>query len=130
VAGGILAAYWNPSCNARSLIQHFAADVTLAAMAVEVFPEIDRNHVSAWVLVGFFGLGSLFTYALKVWTPQMEHQEGAAASGLEAGMALATFTDVAVEGFMIGARFSANGETGTILVLSDSRSSCSSWGLR
>jgi zinc transporter, ZIP family len=117
LAGGLLAAYWNPSRSARSLIQHFAAGVILAALAVEVFPEIGRGHIPAWVLVTSFALGSLFMYALKVWTTRMEAHEGAAGSSIETGLVLATFVDVAVDGFMIGAGFSASGETGTILAL-------------
>jgi ZIP family zinc transporter len=36
VFGGLLAVVWNPSHHTRSLIQHFAAGVVLAALAVEV----------------------------------------------------------------------------------------------
>jgi ZIP family zinc transporter len=60
-------------------------------------------------------------YGLKLWTMRLEHQE--AASGIEAaqslgmGLLLATFIDVATDGFIIGAGFAAGGETGLILAL-------------
>jgi len=42
---------------------------------------------------------------------------GATALGVDAGLALATFIDVAMDGFIIGAGFAAGGETGAILAL-------------
>jgi ZIP family zinc transporter len=60
--GGILSALWTPSHTTRSLIQHFAAGVVLAALAVELLPEIEREHAPGLVLIGSFALGSLFMY--------------------------------------------------------------------
>lgn len=74
LAGGILAAVWSPSRQARSLIQHFAAGVVLAALAVELLPEIGREHAPALVTIGAFALGSLFMFGLKLWTIRLEHQ--------------------------------------------------------
>ncbi len=103
----------------RSLIQHFAAGVVLAALAVELLPDIGREHAPGLVLAGAFALGSLFMYGLKLWTARLEHQASAAgtAGGLGTGLLLATFIDVATDGFIIGAGFAAGGETGTILAL-------------
>lgn len=119
LGGGILAAVWNPSHQMRSLIQHFAAGVVLAALAVELLPEIGREHAPGPVLVGSFALGSLFMYGLKLWTMRLEHQASlkGTAAGLGSGLLLATFIDVATDGFIIGAGFAAGGETGTILAL-------------
>jgi zinc transporter, ZIP family len=118
LAGGVLAAYWHPSRQARSLIQHFAAGVVLAALAVELLPEIGREHAPPLVIAGSFALGSIFMYALKLWTLRMEHRAVAPVSGsLDRGLLVATFVDVAVDGFIIGAGFAAGGETGTILAL-------------
>ena len=119
LGGGVLAAFWTPSNATRSMIQHFAAGVVLAALAVELLPEIEREHAPSLVLVGAFALGSLFMYALKLWTLRLEHAATAAgtASGLSTGLLLATFIDVATDGFIIGAGFAAGGETGTILAL-------------
>lgn len=120
LVGGVLAAYWHPSHQARSLIQHFAAGVVLAALAVEVFPEISREHASGFVLAGAFAVGSLFMFGLKLITARMGHAESKkadAAVGIPMGLILATFFDVAVDGFIIGAGFAAGGETGTILAI-------------
>jgi ZIP family zinc transporter len=119
LGGGVLAAFWTPSHSTRSLIQHFAAGVVLAALAVELLPEIEREHAPSLVLVASFALGSLFMYALKLWTIKLEHRATAAGAvtGLSTGLMLATFIDVATDGFIIGAGFAAGGETGTILAL-------------
>jgi ZIP family zinc transporter len=119
--GGVLASVWSPSHQARSLIQHFAAGVVLAALAVELLPEIEREHASGWVLAGSFALGSLFMYGMKLWTLRLEHQAAASAvtaiQGLSMGLLIATFIDVATDGFIIGAGFAAGGSTGTVLAL-------------
>jgi ZIP family zinc transporter len=119
LCGGILAAFWTPSHSTRSLIQHFAAGVVLAALAVELLPEIGREHAPGLVLAGSFALGSLFMYGLKLWTMRLEHAASlsGAAKALSTGLLLATFIDVATDGFIIGAGFAAGGETGTILAL-------------
>ena len=64
--GGVLAAVWTPNHQARSLIQHFAAGVVLAALAVELLPEIEREHAPSLVLIACFALGSLFMYGIKL----------------------------------------------------------------
>ena len=119
LAGGVLACFWNPKAHARSLIQHYAAGVVLAALAVELLPEIGREHAPGVVLIAFFALGSLMMYGLKLWTMRLEHRASLseATSGLSTGLLLATFIDVATDGFIIGAGFAAGGETGTILAL-------------
>jgi zinc transporter, ZIP family len=117
LAGGVLAAYWQPSRHARGLIQHFAAGVVLAALAVELLPEIGREHTPGPVLIGAFALGSLFMYGLKLWTEKLECEETNANGKIARGLILATFVDVAVDGFIIGAGFAAGGETGPILAI-------------
>jgi ZIP family zinc transporter len=101
------------------LIQHFAAGVVLAALAVELLPEIEREHAPGLVLIGSFALGSLLMYALKLWTIQLERQAALekTTAGLSIGLLLATFIDVAMDGFIIGAGFAAGGTTGLILAL-------------
>lgn len=116
LAGGVLAALWHPSHQARSIIQHFAAGVVLAALAVELLPEIERGHAPGLVLAGAFALGAVAMFGLKLVTERMETHPGAR-TGVDTGLMLATFIDVAVDGFIIGAGFAAGGETGPILAI-------------
>lgn len=117
LSGGVLAMYWHPSHQMRSLIQHFAAGVVLAALAVELLPEIGREHAPGPVLIAAFATGSLFMYGMKLWTMRLEADHSSTKSGLAWGLLMATFIDIAVDGFIIGAGFAAGGETGMILSL-------------
>ena len=116
--GGVLAVFWNPSHQARSLIQHFAAGVVLAALAVEVLPELGREHAPGWVLIGSFTFGGLLMYFMKLWSIKLEAQASQlSSSNFNYGLIIATFIDVAVDGFIIGAGFAAGGNTGLVLAL-------------
>lgn len=116
--GGALAIVWNPSHHARSLIQHFAAGVVLAALAVEVLPELGREHAPAWVLISAFSVGGILMYLMKLWSIRLEEKsEHSAENAFNYGLIAATFIDVAVDGFIIGAGFAAGGNTGLILAL-------------
>jgi ZIP family zinc transporter len=117
LSGGVLAALWKPSHEVRSLIQHFAAGVILAALAVELLPDIGKAHATKWVVLGAFAAGSLFMYGLKLGTQRLEGHGNGAASAASVGLLVATFVDVATDGFIIGAGFAAGGETGTVLAL-------------
>ncbi len=116
LAGGVLAAVWHPSPGARSHIQHFAAGVVLAALAVELLPDIEREHAPGLVLAGAFALGALAMFGLKLATERMERHAGKR-TGVDTGLMLATFIDVAMDGFIIGAGFAAGGETGPVLAI-------------
>jgi len=116
LAGGVLAALWHPSHRARSLIQHFAAGVVLAALAVELLPEIEREHAPGLVLAGFFAAGAAFMFGLKLVTARLESRPGER-TGVDTGLMLAVFLDVAMDGFIIGAGFAAGGETGPVLAI-------------
>ena len=59
--GGFLASVWRPSHQVRSLIQHFAAGVVLAALAVELLPEIGREHAPGPVLIAAILIMTLMT---------------------------------------------------------------------
>ena len=89
----------------------------LAALAVELLPDIANEHATPGVIIASFALGSVFMYGLKLWTIRLEHRAAATASAFGVGLLVATFMDVAVDGFIIGAGFAANGEAGTILAL-------------
>ncbi len=117
VFGGALAALWKPSHQVRSLIQHFAAGVILAALAVELLPDIGKEHATKTVVLGAFAAGSVFMYLLKLGTKRLEEHGIGAVQGAGVGLLTATFVDVAMDGFIIGAGFAAGGETGTVLAL-------------
>ncbi len=116
LAGGVLAALWHPGHRARSLIQHFAAGVVLAAIAVELLPEIQREHAPGAVLAASFATGCLFMFGLMLLTDRIESHPGRR-TGVATGLMMAVFVDVAIDGFIIGAGFAAGGETGPVLAV-------------
>lgn len=122
VLGGIIALIWHPSKPARSMIQHFAAGVILAALATELLPEIGREHAQPWVLIVSFAVGSLIMFGMKIVSEHLEKKDEAkekltGQAGLPMGMLIATVIDIAVDGLIIGAGFASGGETGMILAL-------------
>lgn len=119
ILGGVLAVFWHPTRHTRSLIQHFAAGVVLAALAVEVLPELGREHAPAWVLISSFTFGGLIMYAMKLWSIKLEAaaEHSNSENQWNYGLLMATFIDVAVDGFLIGAGFAADSTTGMILAL-------------
>ena len=95
---GILALIWHPSHQARSLIQHFAAGVVIAVLAVEVLPELTREHAPNWVLIASFAFGVLFMYLMKILSEHLEAQSAASGSeGANIGLISTVFIDAAVD---------------------------------
>lgn len=115
---GVLALIWYPSHQARSLIQHFAAGVVIAVLAVEVLPELTREHAPNWVLIASFAFGVFFMYLMKILSEHLESKSAAAGSeSANIGLISTVFIDAAVDGLIIGAGFAASKETGLILAI-------------
>lgn len=53
VTGGIIAIVKQPGGNVRSLILHFAAGVVFSVVAVEILPDIIKNHLPVMTIIGF-----------------------------------------------------------------------------
>ena len=53
ISGGVLVLYKKPTGNIRSLILHFAAGVVFSVVAVELLPDIIREHKPFQVIIGF-----------------------------------------------------------------------------
>lgn len=52
VGGGLLATVWRPGRCVTSYIQHFAAGVVIAAVALKVAPDLERTHARLAVTSG------------------------------------------------------------------------------
>ncbi len=112
LVGGLLAAYRPPRPARRSLVQHFAAGVVLAALAVELIPGIERGaHRHGVLVMGFaLGIGCLYLLARL----EAAAREGRAPAFL-AGVVPAALFDVAIDGVTVGAGLAASEETGLVL---------------
>ena len=58
--GGILTFFWHPSKSLIGLVQHLAAGIILAALMIEVFPEMRRTNIAQSSLIFSFVVGVLF----------------------------------------------------------------------
>ncbi len=118
--GGLVASLRTPDRIMTSLVQHGAAGVVFAAVAVELIPEM-RKEVFG-VGIGGFGLGIAAMFCLNIITRHFEERTAsnrAGAGGLNGnlGLVIATGVDILIDGLVLGAGFSANSRTGILLTV-------------
>ena len=111
IFGGAIAVWRTPSETVRSVIQHFAAGVVLAAVAGELLPEMTREHQPLGVVIGFI-LGVALMLCVKLVAERDE-----ATSGGKVGLLAAVAIDIFIDGLLIGVGFAAGARVGTLLVI-------------
>jgi hypothetical protein len=72
VAGGLVSAFWRPGPLLRSYIQHLAAGLVAAAVAVELIPQVRELHGTPAPILAGFGAGALLMIAIKWFNQKME----------------------------------------------------------
>lgn len=114
VVGGAVSAPWNPSAATRSRIQHVAAGVVLAAVAIELMPEIAGVPSPVPVMVGF-ALGVGLMVAVKQVGRRLEAMRPghAGAAALLATVAI----DVLVDGLLVGVSFLTGFKEGLLITV-------------
>lgn len=116
VLGGIIAAFRPPGAILRSLIQHFAAGVVFAAVAVEVLPPLKEQTPWATALGGAIGIAVML--GLRWWTTRIEQNTPRAGEGgFPVGLLAATAVDLFVDGLLIGAALTAGEKQGLLLTI-------------
>jgi len=119
LSGGILTTFWHPQKTLISLVQHFAAGIILAALTIEVFPEMRSTNISPITLIGSFTLGTLFMYGIKLLGDHLESDAKSeiARQQLNFGFIITVFIDAILDGITIGAGFAAGEKVGFALAL-------------
>lgn len=119
MSGGALAAVWRPGSTLISLVQHIAAGVILAAVTIEVFPEMRSGAAAPPTLIASFCVGVVFMYVVKIFGERLESRAGpeSATRTLNYGFLVAVFLDAALDGVTIGAGFAAGTKVGSALAL-------------
>ena len=115
ILGGVLAAWRPPGRQMQSMIQHFAAGVVFAAVAVEVLPEITAESEPLALSIGFAVAIGLMLVLRRLTKPG-----GVAGADEPAGPARLVATvavDVVVDGLLIGVAFAAGSETGVLVTI-------------
>ena len=112
IAGGILATLWAPGRWVTSYIQHFAAGVVIAAVALQVAPDIERSGARPLPVLGGFALGGISMIGVKWATMRIEKRK---ARGKPWGLIAAAAIDTAMDGAIIGAGFALGEGSGVVL---------------
>lgn len=131
LVGAVVAAFRPPGARVRAMLQHFAAGVVFSVVAVELLPDVVRQHRPMQVVIGF-ALGVLVMLAIKALTGHGEEAVVAATepetrpggtkpaggwSVLPFAMLVGVGVDVLVDGFLIGLGFAAGAKEGKLLTI-------------
>ena len=114
--GGAASVFWKPGRWVTSYIQHFAAGVVIAAVALKVAPDSARAGAPPLMVLGGFTFGGLVMIGVKWVTLRIEEQQKKrkqAPWGLTAAAAI----DTAIDGAIIGAGFTMGQGLGVVLSL-------------
>lgn len=117
--GGVLTTFWHPAKHLISLVQHLAAGIILAALVIEVFPEMQAFHIDQRALMLSFSIGVLFMFLIKLLGEHLESgaSSQAAQTKFNYGLIVTVFIDAALDGVTIGAGFAAGDKVGFALAL-------------
>ena len=114
LVGGLVSAFRPPKPAIRSAIQHCAAGVVFAVAAVELMPEILRQHQPVPVVAGFAaGVGAMLV--LRTITRKVERSPSE--RHVPVPFLAAMGTDLLIDGFLIGLGFTAGAKEGKLLTL-------------
>ena len=116
VLGATVASFRPPGPAVRSLIQHFAAGVVFSVVAVELLPDVMREHAPVQVVLGF-ALGVAVMLGVRSVTAKVEEKVERTESKLPMALLVAVGVDVLVDGFLIGIGFAAGAKEGKLLTL-------------
>jgi ZIP family zinc transporter len=116
VAGGVVSVFWVPGRWVTSYIQHFAAGVVIAAVALKVAPDTMRSQASPMLLLGGFTLGGLVMIGVKWLTLRIEEQQRHR-KRKPWGLTAAAAIDTAIDGVIIGVGFKMGAGLGVVLSL-------------
>ena len=115
IFGGLLAMIWRPGIQMRSAVQHFAAGAVIAAVAIDLLPEVERLGTDAGILIGFL-CGGIAMIVLKFFVVRFERQEKEKGK-LPVGLAVAAAVDTLFDGAIISAGFSSGESLGALLAI-------------
>lgn len=120
IIGAVIAAFRPPGSKLRSILQHFAAGVVFSVVAVELLPDIIKEHNAVATAIGF-ALGVATMLGIKKLTGVGESTPNELAESspekVPGGLLFAIGVDILVDGFLIGIGFAAGAKEGKLLTL-------------
>lgn len=115
IVGGVVAAVRPPGPPVRSGIQHFAAGVVFAAVAVELLP--DMHEQAPFVVIVGFALGVATMLVIRWVTRELTNASGEDDDDAPASLLATVGVDIVVDGLLIGFGFVTGTEQGILLTL-------------
>jgi zinc transporter, ZIP family len=116
LVGGATSVFWAPGRWVTSYIQHFAAGVVIAAVALKVAPDSMRAGAPPLLVLGGFTLGGIVMIGVKWLTLKIEEQQRHR-KRKPWGLTAAAAVDTAIDGAIIGAGFTMGEGLGVVLSL-------------
>lgn len=116
-SGGAIAAWRKPTPKLRSAILHFAAGVVFSVVAVELLPDVVRDHAPVQVVIGFaFGVAAML--AIRALSRRAEKAgTDKSPANLPLGLLAGVGVDIAIDGLLLGIGFAAGAKEGVLLTL-------------
>ena len=115
ILGGIIATFRSPGPRLGSAIQHFAAGTVFAAVAIELLPDVVRQHAIVSTVVGF-AAGVALMLTIRQLSTQLEARSKEKRTG-GIGLVVAVGVDIIIDGFLIGISFAAGAKQGLLLTI-------------
>ena len=119
--GGGVAAFRPPKARLSSAIQHFAAGVVFAALAVEVLPDVVHRDAPFAAAAGF-AAGVALMLGLRTFARRLESNtesgttKDATGKG-SLGLVMVVGIDILIDGLLIGVAFSAGAREGMLITV-------------
>jgi len=110
IIGGIIAAYRSPGEKTRITVQHFAAGVVFAAVAIELLPELVTNLQILPLIIGFSS-GVALMLVVRWGSEKFEGGQGSGSLVIAAGV------DVFIDGLLMGVSFDIGIKEGIIITV-------------
>ncbi len=124
VVSGLVATVRTPGPKVRSAILHFAAGVVFSVVAVELIPDLLRDHRPVETALGFT-LGIVTMLGLRsILEPKEEGEpssdvapDAPPAGKVSVGLLVGIAVDVLLDGLLLGVGFAAGAKEGRLLAL-------------
>ncbi|MCF6775928.1 hypothetical protein L3V83_04985 [Thiotrichales bacterium 19X7-9] len=113
--GSLIAIYKTPSQTLTSAIQHFAAGIVIAAVAVELVPILLSHMMKLDIAIGFI-LGIIVMLIIDHFNHKFEKADKQEKQ-LPLGLILAVAIDLFIDGLLVGVSYLANERSGIIIAL-------------
>jgi ZIP family zinc transporter len=116
IVGGVTGLIKKPSRAFTSAVLHFAAGVVFSVVAVELLPDIIKQHKPVEVGIGF-GLGIATMLLIKHFVEKLENKDenSVGKKSLPMGLLIAMGIDLLIDGLLLGVGFAAGNKEGILL---------------